>query len=333
VLGGSAVFWVLAYRKGTSHTNTPLVVLRRSQDKGTTWGSESVDFGLPGSDPSLFNTPGGDLMLSSEKADLVGTTGAVFTRSTDSGISWAPFTFFDTPVNAASAFPTRFLNDGSIIYSASYTAEPPSTGDNSSLWMSADDGLTWSKRSEIRQPGEPGINETAITKTGDNSILAVSRTDNFEDTLAHASHDLGLTWDSFTSFYSQVGVLQLPQLIHAGPALILFGRETIGVPGVPASTIFYPLQLVAFVSYDNGETFDNGTALDDYTGQFIDGGYCWPMLMADGRVFVSYYADSHDKDLPDIKSLILGVGTPQTIASSCIHVLSRFVPGVRYPRP
>lgn len=84
---------------------------------------------------------------------------------------------------------------------------------------------------------------------------------------------------------------------------------------------------MAFVSYDGGHRFGNGTVLDDYTGLFIDGGYCWPMLMADGRVFVVYYADSKNLRLPDIKSLTLEVGAAQAAASDSIHVMSQFAPG------
>src|SRR6185312_7666602 len=45
--------WVLAYRKGTSHTVTPSVVLRRSLDSGQTWGDEVPYFTTAGTDPSL----------------------------------------------------------------------------------------------------------------------------------------------------------------------------------------------------------------------------------------------------------------------------------------
>jgi hypothetical protein len=41
-------------------------------------------------------------------------------------------------------------------------------------------------------------------------------------------------------------------------------------------------------------TFGDRTVLDTYTGQIIDGGYCWPLLIRIGKVFVVYYADSHN---------------------------------------
>jgi hypothetical protein len=113
---------------------------------------------------------------------------------------------------------------------------------------------------------------------------------------------MGVTWGPLISLVSQVGVIHLPQLIQVGPALALLGRETLGIPGVqPPYTVGYPRQLVAFVSYDNGQTFQYGTVLDTYTGRLFDGGYCWPMQLSNGQLFVVYYADSHNLQLPDIK--------------------------------
>ncbi len=67
----------------------------------------------------------------------------------------------------------------------------------------------------------------------------------------------------------------------------------------------YPNQFVAFASIDGGMTFTDRTVLDTYTGESIDGAYCWPLLTGDGQVFVVYYADSFNLRQPDIKSLVL----------------------------
>ena len=140
---------------------------------------------------------------------------------------------------------------------------------------------------------------------------------------------MGVSWGPLRSYTSQVGVLQAPEMVQAGPALILMGRETIAIPGVqPANTKGYPRQLVAFVSYDGGLTFGYGTVLDTYTGEQIDGGYSWPMLLASGQVYVVYYADSHDLQKPDIKSLTLSVAPPSSQPAGTIHVLSQLAPGL-----
>jgi len=64
------------------------------------------------------------------------------------------------------------------------------------------------------------------------------------------------------SYTSLVGVLQTLTMIQAGSALILLGSETTAIPGVRPANIAYPRQLVAFVSYDAGQTFGYGIALD-----------------------------------------------------------------------
>ena len=158
-----------------------------------------------------------------------------------------------------------------------------------------------------------------------------------------------------------MGVLQDPEMIQAGAALILMGRDATAIPGVePGNTVGYPRQLVAFVSYDAGRTFGYGTVLDTYTGQTIDGGYSWPILLeGQGRtqgtagaaglgldelgycgpfeggcpgrnpqVYIVYYADSHNLREPDIKSVTLSVRPPFIVPSSSIHVLSQLAPGL-----
>ena len=316
--------WVLAYRKGIGHSNSPLVILRRSQDQGKSWSPEVPYFDTSKPDPTLAITPKGDLLIEFVKQDPNGNFGAAYSRSTDNGISWAPFQFFDQPVNNTSAFPTAFLNAGTTIYAASYGPSTVGPGFSPFLWFSNDDGFTWTKLSELRKQGEPGFNETAITQTGPSQLLAVSRTDDSLDTYARLSDDMGVTWGPLISLVSQVGVIHLPQFIQVGPALVLLGRETLGIPGVqPPYTVGYPRQLVAFVSYDNGQTFGYGTVLDTYTGELIDGGYCWPMQLSNGQLFVVYYADSHNLRLPDIKSLRLSIVKPVTSPSNALHLVTQ----------
>jgi hypothetical protein len=103
----------------------------------------------------------------------------------------------------------------------------------------------------------------------------------------------------------------------------------LGIPGVqPANSIGFPRQFVAFVSYDAGRSFSYGTVLDTYTGQQIDGGYSWPMLLPDGRLFVVYDADSNNLRQPDIKSpMVQMTAPPQKSPSQAIHLLTQIAPG------
>ncbi len=350
--------FVLSYKKGPGHVNSPLVILRRSRDGGATWGPEVAYWNSSEPDPGLAQTPLGDLLIAFVKENLSGNIGGAYSRSADSGLTWGPFTFFDSPPgNTFIVDP--LLNIGPTMYGAGYGLYAGGTGDASTVWSSSDDGVTWTKLSELRGPDDPGLNEIALAQTGPNTLFAMMRSDDNVDTFGRYSSDLGITWSPLISYTSQVGVLQDPEMIQAGPALILMGREAIAIPGVlPANTIGYPRQLVAFVSYDAGQSFSYGTVLDTYTGQTIDGGYSWPILLEQqtgprwpmagaldmaghGRcqpearclwpppeVYIVYYADSHNLRQPDIKSLTLSVAQPSTAPASSLHVLSQLAPGL-----
>lgn len=316
--------WVLAYRKGTGHIVVPNVILRRSTDQGKSWSPEVAYFNTPGTDPTVMRTPGGDLILELIKKDAAsGLSGSAYTRSVDNGVSWSPFTFLDQPVDRTAALPTLWVNDGTMIYAVGYG--PSSFDDSHSpfFFSSSDDGLTWNKGPELRVAGDPGANESALAKIGSNGLLTIMRTDDNRETYGRFSSDVGATWGPLVSYTSQVGVLQLPQLIQAGSALLLLGRETSGLKNAPGLPQGAAQQLAVFVSYDEGQNFAYGTVLEDYTGAQVDGGYCWPLLMNDGRVFVVYYADSQNLRKPDIKSLVLKLDPPQASPSSSLHISNR----------
>lgn len=320
--------FVLSYKKGPNHVNSPLVIIRRSGDAGTTWSPEVVllDSSLP--DPVLSRTPLGALLISLGKTDPSGDEGAAFSRSPDNGLTWGAFAFFASPpggmVGVAPA-----VNVGQTIYAAGYGPDPTGAGDTPSLWSSSDDGFTWIKVSDLRQSGDPDLSETAITGTAANTLFAMMRSGSGLDTYGRYSDDMGMSWGPLRSYVSQVGVLQSPEMVQAGEALILMGRETIAIPGIqPPNTTGYPRQLVAFVSYDQGESFDYGSVLDTYTGQQIDGGYCSPMLLPNGQVYVAYYADSHGLRQPDIKALTLSVGPLSAQPVGSIHVRSQLAAGI-----
>jgi hypothetical protein len=348
--------FVLTYKKGPGHVDSPFVILRRSRDGGATWSPEEVYWDSSKPDPGLARTPLGDLLIAFVKADSSGDMGGAYSRSADNGLTWGAFTFFDDPPTATYIV-DPLLNIGSTMYGAGYGLYVGGTGYASSVWSSSDDGVNWSKLSELRGPGDPGLDEIGLAQTAPNTLFAMMRTDDGLDTFGRYSNDLGFTWGPLISYTSQVGVLQDPEMIQAGAALILLGRDATAIPGVlPGNTIGYPRQLVAFVSYDGGQTFGYGTVLDTYTGQTIDGGYSWPILpepqgewltgepSLDGagrcppaavgcrgqnpQVYIVYYADSHNLSEPDIKSVTLSVGPPLAVPNSSLHVLSQLAPGL-----
>ncbi|MGA9811384.1 MAG: DUF2341 domain-containing protein [Terriglobales bacterium] len=320
--------FVLAYKKGITHVNSPLVVVRRSSDEGKTWSPEVVYFDSSLPDPALLRTPLGALIISLGKADQNGNELAAYSRSTDNGLSWSPYTFFDDPsTDTYSVAPSLVV--GQMMYGAGYGKYTLGTGNAPDLWASSDDGFNWTKLSSLRLLGDPSLSETAIAQTAPNTLFAIMRSDDSLNTFGRYSSDMGMSWGPLISYTSQVGVLQGPEMVQAGPALILIGREAIQIPGVePPNTTGFPRQLAAFVSYDGGQTFGYGTVLDAYTGKQIDGGYSWPMLLPSGQVYVAYYSDSQNLQRPDIKALTLSVAPPSTLPAASIHILSQFLPGV-----
>lgn len=290
--------WLLTYLKGVGHVSSSVVIMRRSQDLGKTWSPEVAYFDTSKPDPSLLKTPNGDLLVSLVKQDSQGINGAAYSRSQDNGLTWDPFKFFSNPVNTTFAFGPSPVQDGSTMFGLGYGA------DGVTLWDSADDGYTWIKLSSIGQLNDAPINETAIARVEPSRFLAISRDYTITNTWGHFSDDSGVTWGNQIDYTSQTGVLQAPQLLQVGKALLLFGRQW--------DYVKLPHEFVVFASYDGGLTFTDRTVLDTYTGLHADGGYCWPLLRADRKIFVVYYADSNNLEKPDIKSLVLHWNITQT---------------------
>ncbi|MGC2327344.1 MAG: DUF2341 domain-containing protein, partial [Candidatus Sulfotelmatobacter sp.] len=155
--------FVLSYKKGPGHVNSPLVILRRSRDGGATWSPEEVYWDSSKPDPGLARTPLGDLLIAFVKEDSSGELGGAYSRSADNGLTWGPFTFFDDPPTATYVV-DPLLNIGSTMYGAGYGLYVGGTGDAPSVWSSSDDGFTWNKLSELRGPEDPGLNETALAQ-------------------------------------------------------------------------------------------------------------------------------------------------------------------------
>jgi hypothetical protein len=282
--------YLLSYNVGLDHVVSYYHVLRRSHDNGGKWTAEIDQWSATSPDPTLARAPlSGDALVSFADLTTTGLIGAAYARSHDNGHTWSGFTFFDNPVNDTFSTPTRYLVDGLNMYAAGYDG----LGLNATLWFSGDDGYTWAKLSTIDQPGDAAITETGIAKIGRTTLLAISRDAVNTHTWGHISADMGLTWGPQIDYTPQVGALDLPQLLQVRNALLLFGRNG------------NANELLAFVSNDGGKTFTHRTVLDTYTGEGIDGGYCWPLLRRDGKIFVVYYADSQGLRKPDIKSLIV----------------------------
>src|SRR6185312_11405129 len=106
------------------------------------------------------------------------------------------------------------------------------------FWQSTDDGITWTRVSELRNVGDPGVNETAVSQTGTSQLFAIMRADDSQQTYGRYSLDQGSTWGPILPYTAQLGVIQGPQLIQARDALLLLARES-----MPSSSFSNPLGL------------------------------------------------------------------------------------------
>jgi hypothetical protein len=272
--------WVLTYRKGTGHVSASTVITRVSSDAGATWGPEVSSFPSGDADPGLFPMVNGDLLLTFAKLRLDGKTGGVFVRITNNGTTLGSPTYFDpSPSGSYGAFPPNamMVGAGNVQYVVLY--EPSSVSGNTVFaWTSSDDGFSWKKGAEVRQVGDASINESSMVQAANNTLFVISRDDANTHTWGHVSHDQGLTWSSQVDYTSQVGVLQDPVLIRVNGSILLFGRD------YPAS------RLVMYISNDNGVTFINKTIINTYSGNTIDGAYCWPMPVDEKTIYLVYYS-------------------------------------------
>jgi hypothetical protein len=239
------------------YNNAGFRCLRRSTDGGNTWGAEIQQFsGLPG-DPTLWVTPNGtSLLVEFGKINLSSQTGAAWSVSQDSGLTWAPFQWFDNPVTT-TFFVSSYLNVGNSAYGLGYQASVLNDGSNdANWWSSSNNAQSWTKVSTIRQPGDAGISESTAVQTGPSTIFVVSRADDNVHTYAHISNNLGVTWSSQIDITSQVGVVQDPCLYSMGNGtIVLLGRDFGGAN-----------PFVAHFSYDNANTFSGRLVLDTPSG-------------------------------------------------------------------
>lgn len=273
----------LSYYKGTTHTNITGIGRKTSID-GVNWSVEVVDGGTTFGG-YVRTTPARNLSAS---ADPVTTEG--YNRSTDGGLTWSAF----TPLPAGTTpFVTLGFNVGTDMYTTNY-GQPSGigTGDTAWLWKSSNDGVTWTRISEIRQAGDPPINETGICYLGGSKIMSVSRNDS-GGTYVHFSNDMGLTWGASQDYTLQLGNLHLPQIMNLGSTLLLVARQ------------FNLNKLNMYLSFDAGKTFTLAATLNTYTGNANDGGYSWPIKLDDHRVLIVYYADANGLHKPDIKASIV----------------------------
>ena len=70
-------------------------------------------------DPTLWVTPGRNLLIEFGKNNAQSVEGAAWSLSQDSGVTWSSFSWFDDPVSDTE-YVSNYLNAGSDVYGTGY---------------------------------------------------------------------------------------------------------------------------------------------------------------------------------------------------------------------
>jgi hypothetical protein len=258
----------------SQHCPTPFIVLTRSSDGGSTWGSQAPLCVCRGSgaqyDPTIEVVPDSGAVYSVFlNADRTGGFSAVFSKSTNHGKTWSEpvhvygnVAWTDKPEVATSA-------DGKDVY---VSWNGPQGGDLY-VGQSHDYGATWtqeklsdSKRyyyaydARVLDDGTVVFSESSIVYSGSTSVEG--------DVWHHAivSRDEGATWEN-------VVVAQVPvgeACVADGCSPDFYIGQTSVVSDAPGHLVFAyegpttadgPQQIYTATSSDEGRTWSAGTPL------------------------------------------------------------------------
>ncbi|MBO5257914.1 MAG: exo-alpha-sialidase [Clostridia bacterium] len=219
------------------------------------------------------------------------THGGSFVRvSHDGGMTWGKTV--QIPVSAPHG--PILLKDGTILYlGKEHFSEGKENPHVVSIWVSTDEGLTWTKRGELTTPegtSWDNFHEPHVVELDNGRLIGIIRAQGSE--VAHGftmyqsiSDDGGRTWSDMVS----LGVCGSPPHIikHSSGALVLvYGRRA------------EPFGERALVSRDNGETWADDYVLCETSP--CDLGYPASVELSDGSILTVYYQQYEKEGFPSI---------------------------------
>ncbi len=295
--------WLLFTRLGTSHASDPArIMLRTSADEGRTWSSRRELWrdpdGWSAHNPVAVVAPDGTILLWCSRYEFQRNLRhhGVLARSTDHGETWSAFAPFDDSTARTCYYVTDAIRDGDDLLAVAACFQPPGREPCwDQVFRSADGGRTWSDLGSLTPPAANLGDEVGLARLGDGRILALLRGRRRAGLFRYESSDGGRSWSAEEQLGAQVGTLQRPFLTHLGGAnWLLSGRQADA----------RPLQVVAYLSTDDGRTWGGRCDLQAY---LADGAYTTCAVRRDGTVVMAYYADPVVAKQPDIHVLELRV--------------------------
>lgn len=144
-------------------------------------------------------------------------------------------------------------------------------------WVSRDQGATWQRRGGVRFPW-PDFDEHMFVERRDGSIWMTARTGNNNGMFQSVSRDGGATWSEPELYLQQCSARHFIRRLSSGRLLLI--KHGIPVETRPPDRS----HLTAYLSDDDGKTWQGGLVLDERTGvSYPDGAQA-----DDGRIFISY---------------------------------------------
>jgi Neuraminidase (sialidase) len=304
--------FLLFYRIGATHASDHSSIgMRRSRDQGKTWSAERVLYRDPDPARSAHNPVA---IVAESKRVILWISRFRFTPSParrepgawawsdDHGESWTQFRTFDHDTATRSSYYLTDVirtSDGML---GSIATFPPSGIGNcyALMWHSADQGRTWSVRSQLTTLEANRGDEVGLLETAPGEILCLLRTRRQPGAPGYpkglsvfVSKDGGRTWSERENLWQQLGMtLQRPFLTRLdAKRVLLTGRDV------------ERKEIVAFVSKDNAATFQDKCVVDRY---FKDGAYTTCVALNRSEARMIYYAD-HEGTLPELRSTVLRV--------------------------
>ena len=308
---------VCVYANAASHIDTiySVLMIRFSNDNGTTWTDENTDLdgnpvsGFPmhpigagvgdangAGEPYLFLCPNGDLVVSMWNVDYGSSNlGTYISRSTNGGKSWTTPTQVDfLGVSNDNAI---FMTDddkvvNGVIYTAArrHTTAPAETASESIFLKSEDNGATWQYISSFNNPVTNPNLEIGLTYIGNDSWVAhgraVDATGIYSGYL-YTSTNNGLTWtQSEPTVLDGMGRQRVYSRSYVkgknnwylDPVLISHGFQSTEAPSSR------PRRLCIYVSKDFGSNWYAPLWLHEEAN---DGGYGYMFYDADNEEYVS----------------------------------------------
>jgi hypothetical protein len=324
----------LVYYHASGHaTNDGALHVRFSQTYGSTWtaedtyidGSAVANFpmnpsgatgGQDAGEPWLMTAPNGDLLLHMWRVKYNTSLGGTYqSRSTDGGKSWsvsASVHIGNKTNEDSNTFCTddHFVLNG-VIYAGAriYQSSSMATCENI-LINSTDNGVTWNFVGYISIMAN-NTQEVGFEYIGNNTIIAIVRSNADTNTYSTYSTNMGVTWAALTDIsvtFPNSGRHRVRTRAHLKGLSGWWNDSVLIVNGFtqPTSGTSTPRQNAVWVSIDKGITWSSPFYME---ASFADGGYGDMFWDATNKLFsfISYTGTTSDADLKQYKFAMGGI--------------------------